>query len=715
MIILGQPIKNKNYDSINQKCPKVSFNDRPHIGFNTDGHLLTLAPPGEGKTNSVLLPNALNSDRSLVVVSSDLAISNEIAERREQSGRKVNIINCGAKSLTAPPGGRIQVYTWSPLEDLVRLSSNVGISDSFLLKTLSFEAFSDADDTFWTQSAVSLLQGIIEFISAGAREREAGNISLISVLTDDDITYRLANLLDSNANYTSSSGYSKIAAYLQRASNERSGVLSTLQTMLRPLLISAPNDGQLEFNFSVLEENDELVDFIVYTPSERLHSSGRVARLWCASLFDWLLSGQVADNHQTLMFIDDFPQLGKIAGVKEFLRSSRQTRAQIWIFANDLKSFENCYGSDADEMLGNFDIIQAFGFRRKIGLDHLSKVMPLDDPEILEAIGHPEKLVISLGISDTWPLTRLTFASTSRLPAAQTFIASNNDLLYVPPEHNTAPHFVNLLGKLALSQELSGLQLSDEEFFRGILLEDAWRLLALCPEGSNANQRLRELLTDLIEEISKKKEVDINTVWRLGRSLRQIDRLNRRTGGATQSTEITIDLEVSEGLRAVVEAYNGLSLANDTLRERDKLRDLAEVGALSFSSIVPVIDMVRSENSKFHTEILELLHGLVSDSEDESEGVSKRAQALTAESVENLINRTVTEAIRERKEAGVFGDSFKKVAGEQAAHGIFGTAKHGFRAILAIYAANILGFTDQLPNSDAWRAIIENLIGISER
>ncbi len=185
--------------------------------FISDGfqHALLFAPTGSGKGVGFVIPNLLFWTDSVIV--HDIKLENyEITSGwRERQGQKVYVWN------PAQPDGISHCY--NPLQWISEKPGQM-VDDVQKIANLIMP-----EQDFWQNEARSLFVGVVLYLLA-APEKVKSFGEVVRTMRSDDVVYNLAVALDTMGKILHPVAYMNIAAFLQKADKERSGVVSTMNS-----------------------------------------------------------------------------------------------------------------------------------------------------------------------------------------------------------------------------------------------------------------------------------------------------------------------------------------------------------------------------------------------------------------------------------------------------------------------------------------------------
>uniref|UniRef100_A0A2C9KN55 Uncharacterized protein n=1 Tax=Biomphalaria glabrata TaxID=6526 RepID=A0A2C9KN55_BIOGL len=180
-------------------------------------HALLFAPTGSGKGVGFVIPNLLFWSDSVFV--HDIKLENyEITSGwRKSQGQEVYCWN------PADPDGVSHCY--NPI-DWVSEKPGQMVDDVQKIANLLMP-----EQDFWVNEARSLFLGVVLYlIAVPDKIKSFGEV--VRTMRSDDVTYNLAVVLDTIGKKIHPVAYMNIAAFLQKADKERSGVISTMNSSL---------------------------------------------------------------------------------------------------------------------------------------------------------------------------------------------------------------------------------------------------------------------------------------------------------------------------------------------------------------------------------------------------------------------------------------------------------------------------------------------------
>lgn len=293
-------------------------------------HTLLFAPTGSGKGVGFVIPNLLYWKESVVV--HDIKLENyELASGwRAKMGQKVYVWS------PANPDGFTHCY--NPM-DWVSSKPGQMVDDVQKMGNLIIPK-----REFWENEARTLFVGIVLYLVA-APDKVQSFGEVVRTIRSDDVIYNLAVVLDTMGNEIHPVSYMNLAAFLQKADKERSGVISTLSSGLElwanPLIDTATATS----DFNVMKFKRELTTiFVGLTPDnlKRLQPLMQVFYQQSTEFLSRTLPSK--DEPYGVMFMmDEFPTLGKMEQFMSGIAYFRGYRVRLFLIIQDTQQLKGIY------------------------------------------------------------------------------------------------------------------------------------------------------------------------------------------------------------------------------------------------------------------------------------------------------------------------------------------------------------------------------------
>jgi len=293
-------------------------------------HILLFAPTGSGKGVGFVIPNLLFWQES--VVCHDIKMENHelCSGYRAKIGQEVFLWN------PADPEGISHCY--NPL-DWVSDKPGQMVDDVQKICNLILP-----EQEFWQNEARSLMLGVILYLIA-VPEKVNSFGEVVRTMRSDDVVYNLAVVLDTIGKRIHPVAYMNIAAFLQKADKERSGVISTLNSGLElwanPLIDATT--ARSDFDMQQLKKKKMSV-FCGVTPDnlQRLEPLLKVFYQQCTDFMTRKMPGK-DEPHGVLLMMDEFPSLGEMPQFQVGIAYFRGYRVKLFLITQDTQQLKGIY------------------------------------------------------------------------------------------------------------------------------------------------------------------------------------------------------------------------------------------------------------------------------------------------------------------------------------------------------------------------------------
>ncbi len=293
-------------------------------------HVLLFAPTGSGKGVGFVIPNLLFWDQS--VVCHDIKMENHqiTSGYRKRMGQEVYLWN------PADPDGISHCY--NPL-DWISEKPGQMVDDVQKICNLILP-----EQEFWQNEARSLLLGVILYLVA-VPEKVNSFGEVVRTMRSDDVVYNLAVVLDTIGKRIHPVAYMNIAAFLQKADKERSGVISTLNSGLElwanPLIDATT--ARSDFDMQLLKKRKMSV-FCGVTP-DNLKRLEPLLKVFYQQATDFMTRNMPRkDEPYGVMFMmDEFPSLGEMPQFQVGIAYFRGYRVKLFLIVQDTQQLKGIY------------------------------------------------------------------------------------------------------------------------------------------------------------------------------------------------------------------------------------------------------------------------------------------------------------------------------------------------------------------------------------
>jgi type IV secretion system protein VirD4 len=323
------------------------------VTYSGEGHLITFAPTGTGKTSGPVITNALTHLGQLIVLDMKGEVYAATAEARRKMGQEVCVIDLrdGKES-----------DALNPLDLAVRSGTDpAAVGRSFAAEFI--ERTANERDRFWSDWSETMIGGTIAWLITDCEPEERRLSRVFDLFNEDDVTFKLAVLLDEKK-VSNRAGKAAFVGLLQLSDREtRPSVIGTVQSHLRLLdsdLTRRVTDTTTLDIEGLLAGKPISLYFIV--PPFRLAAYRPLLRIWLSGLIQLLTQRAHPPKERTLMLCDEAGNLGKMETLLTAATLLRSSGVTLWTFWQNSGQL-NIYGAQANTLTDNAGVIQIFGVR----------------------------------------------------------------------------------------------------------------------------------------------------------------------------------------------------------------------------------------------------------------------------------------------------------------------------------------------------------------
>ena len=294
-------------------------------------HCLLFAPTGSGKGVGFVIPNLLFWKDSVLV--HDIKLENyELTSgyRNKKLKQRVFLWN------PADPEGVSHCY--NPIDFVSRKMGKM-VDDVQKISNLLLP-----EQEFWQNEARSLVVGVILYLIADdSKIKSFGEV--VRTLRNDDVVYNLAVVLDTMGKDIHPVAYMNIAAFLQKADKERSGVISTANSSLElwanPLIDATT--ARSDFDIGTFKQIPTTV-YVGLTPDniQRLQPLMKIFYQQASQALSTRMPTK-KDKYGVMFVMDEFPTLGKMDQFKTGIAYFRGYKVRLFLIIQDTQQLKGTY------------------------------------------------------------------------------------------------------------------------------------------------------------------------------------------------------------------------------------------------------------------------------------------------------------------------------------------------------------------------------------
>jgi type IV secretion system protein VirD4 len=320
-----------------------------------DRHLLTVAPTRSGKGTTQIIPNLLTYQGSVLVIDPKGENALITARQRKEMGQNVHIVDPwgiakvkGIESATFNPLDWLQLGDRDITENAMILADALVVADSH-------------KDSFWTEEAKALLQGVILYVATDPQEdgqRHLGRVRELLLLSGDMQKSLFAHMVKSAHHVVASTG----ARTLQKDPELVSNVMATAQAQTHFLDSERLHANLQTSSFKMDDLKTKPTTIYLVLPADRLNTFGRWLRLLVQQSITINARNIDKKPEKPILFIlDEFAALGRLTMVEQAYGLMAGFGMQLWGIVQDLNQLERIYDKGWESFISNTGMINYFG------------------------------------------------------------------------------------------------------------------------------------------------------------------------------------------------------------------------------------------------------------------------------------------------------------------------------------------------------------------
>lgn len=323
---------------------------RQEIRTGAEGHLISFAPTGSGKTWTLAIPTLLDYPGSVVAFDPKGELTKATAGARQAMGQDVIILD--PFELTG-----FEAESLNPM-DLV-LGQEPTLEDAQSLAASVINRVSDRDP-FWEISAQNLVAQLLLYTQyespKGLRTLHEINYLLNQSLKDFGLTIR--DMARSKNNLVSSGAH----ALPTQADRTVACILASARRHTEVFRGEAVRKAISATSFPLEKLNgDNGVTIYLVLPPVYLRSHSALVRVWMEALIGWRIRQANQVKRETLFLFDEAAQLGPMNFLLTSVTLLRSYGVKCWTFWQDPQQLQACYPHEWQTLFNNCRYHTVFG------------------------------------------------------------------------------------------------------------------------------------------------------------------------------------------------------------------------------------------------------------------------------------------------------------------------------------------------------------------
>lgn len=348
------------------------------VGSMDNRHVLTVAGSRGGKGVSLIVPNLLMYDGSVIAIDPKGELAAITARARRQKGQKVIILDPFKVSSASGLG------SFNPLDQLDPKSENVKDDAALIADAL---IIGSEREPHFTDTARILIEAIILYaLTLEKADRTlvtvyrllAGSHPLILDIgrrTEGKVTGRAAlfKLLEMCTGVFDDAVAGHGANFGQMADRELAGVFSTALTQLKFLDSGAMASVLQSSDFQLSELKSGKATLYLCLPATRMSTHSRWLRVIINLGLVAFERTKVKLDIPVLMVLDEFPVLGHMKSVETAAGLMAGFGVKLWVVLQDLTQIKRLYRDSWETFIGNAGVSMFWSNSDKTTLDYMSE------------------------------------------------------------------------------------------------------------------------------------------------------------------------------------------------------------------------------------------------------------------------------------------------------------------------------------------------------
>jgi type IV secretion system protein VirD4 len=357
------------------------------VTYSGDGHLITFAPTGTGKTSGPVITNALKHAGQLIVLDMKGEVYAATAEARRAMGQEVCVLDLRDDGA---PG------SLNPLDLAVSCGTDIAaVARSFAAELI--ERGDGERDRFWNDWAETMIAGGCAWLMADCPPEKRRLSALFDLFGGDDVPYSMAVLVDEKK-VVNRAARVAFTSFLQLCeTTTRPSVLGTVQTHLRlfdsDLVRRLTDTTTIDLDAFIAGKP---VSLYIIVPPTRLAAYRPVLRMWLSGLILALTQRKSRPKERTLMLCDEIGNLGRIDVLLTAATLLRSWGFTLWTFWQNAAQLQ-IYGAQANTLVDNAGVIQVFGARNRRMAQDFANLVGGVAPEDIQNLAANEQILLIEG------------------------------------------------------------------------------------------------------------------------------------------------------------------------------------------------------------------------------------------------------------------------------------------------------------------------------
>jgi type IV secretion system protein VirD4 len=313
-------------------------------------HLLTISPPGGGKTTSQVIPNLLVHPGSCVVVDPKGELFGATAKVRQKQHQN-QVVRLDPMRVWGADGERFNPLDWINPDSYEASNQCAALAEALVVET------GMEPDPRWNASAKLGLTAAIFYVVTYAPRNERNLLTVLELLTDPQALEGMIGLLQDptgelEKTTTHPNAYRALRRYGNMLSSwkdkELSSILSTLARQLVWMNSPLIEHHLSRSSFDPRNLIRQKMTIYLVLPPKHLAPLNRLLRLWITTLYETITELGPQEERTVLMLLDEVGNLGAMPALYNAIAMGRGYGIRVWLFLQSLSQLQSLFPKNGE-------------------------------------------------------------------------------------------------------------------------------------------------------------------------------------------------------------------------------------------------------------------------------------------------------------------------------------------------------------------------------